>query len=89
LGSEQEPGPRGSPQVPQPPTEDGAVDALLELTAKTESCGASLWPWHFGHSAFWSPYTKASNWWSQALQVYSKMGIRFTPGRQCSAPTPF
>ena len=56
FGSEQEPGPRGSPQEPQAPVDRaGAAEVPLALTANTESCGASLLPWHLGHSAFWSP----------------------------------
>ena len=38
------------------------VELPLALTANTESCGASLLPWHLGHSAFCFPYTSASNW---------------------------
>ena len=64
--SEQAPGPRGSPQDPQAPLEDEDEDAevadgLAEddepfaATANTESCGASLVDWHFGHSAFCLP----------------------------------
>lgn len=58
--SEQEPGPRGSPQLPQGPA-DGALpklaaeDAPFAETANTESCGASFLLWHLGHSAFSLP----------------------------------
>ena len=56
FGSEHDPGPRGSPQEPQAPVDRaGAAEVPLALTANTESCGASLLPWHLGHSAFWSP----------------------------------
>ena len=46
LGSEQEPGPRRSPQEPQAPEEgDGPpLAGPLALTANTESCGANLAP---------------------------------------------
>ena len=76
-GREQDPGPRGSPQEPQAPPDDRAAELFfaVTVTANTESCGASLWLWHLGHSAFSLPYTRASNWWSHALQTYSKMGI--------------
>jgi len=45
---EQAPGPRGSPQDPQPPGEDEGADAADEAeepfaeTANTDSCGCSL-----------------------------------------------
>jgi hypothetical protein len=41
---EQLPGPRGSPQDPQAPDDDGnaAGDDPFADTAKTESCGSSL-----------------------------------------------
>jgi hypothetical protein len=51
-GIEQVPGPRGSPQLPQAPTEGDALAELLAETANTESCRASFLLWHFGHSAF-------------------------------------
>jgi hypothetical protein len=52
---EQEPGPRGSPQLPHPPIEGDALAELFADTANTESCGASFLLRHFGHSAFWLP----------------------------------
>jgi hypothetical protein len=54
---EHEPGPRGSPHDPQAPRGDGdgEDDELFADTAKTESCGASFFAWHFGHSAFCLP----------------------------------
>jgi len=57
---EQEPGPRGSPQLPQGPgaegrDADGPADDPLAETAKTDSLGLSFLLWHFGHSAFWEP----------------------------------
>ncbi len=59
-GIEQAPGPRTSPQLPQGPELDDPTARLdvdlddmdLDDMAKTESCGASFFPWHFGHSAF-------------------------------------
>lgn len=53
--SEQEPGPRGSPQDPHGPAARGEVDPLLAETAKTESWGSSFFAWHFGHSGFSFP----------------------------------
>ena len=43
---EQAPGPRGSPQLPQPPMdgEEEALEAPLLDTANTESWGASFLP---------------------------------------------
>jgi hypothetical protein len=41
-GMEHEPGPRGSPQVPQALGEWETLVDPLALTAKTESCGASF-----------------------------------------------
>ena len=46
FGSEQEPGPRGSPQEPQAPRAAGRLleDGPLAETANTESCGESFFP---------------------------------------------
>jgi hypothetical protein len=76
--SEQAPGPRGSPQEPHGPAEGGFEDedAPFAETANTESCGASFLLWHLGQDAFSEPYTKASNWWSHSLQMYSKIGMK-------------
>ena len=79
LRMEQAPGPRGSPHDPQAPAEGGLEAEPLLDTANVESCGASCWLWHFGHSAFCRPYTRASNEWSQSLQMYSKIGISPVP----------
>jgi len=48
---EQAPGPRGSPQLPQAPTEAGELAEPLPAIAKTESCCVSFLLWHFGHAA--------------------------------------
>jgi hypothetical protein len=73
---EQEPGPRGSPQLPQGPAEGaGLADPFLADTANTESCAARFLLWHFGHSAFRLPITSASNECSHCLQTYSKIGM--------------
>lgn len=58
---EQEPGPRGSPQLPQGPTEGAVLDDSFDRAANTESCGANFLLRHFGHSAFWLPMTSTSN----------------------------
>ena len=58
---EQEPGPRGSPQLPQAP--DGAMGAAelpLVCTANTDSKEAKFLPWHFGQLASFLPKTRAS-----------------------------
>jgi len=52
---EHAPGPRGSPQDPHGPAGAADGDDPLADTAKTESCGASFFVWHFGHSAFSFP----------------------------------
>jgi hypothetical protein len=73
---EHEPGPRGSPQLPQAPEGMGVADeGTLLCTAKTESCEARFLPWHLGQLAFSFPMTRVSKEWLQPLQVYSNMGI--------------
>src|SRR5881628_1333497 len=72
---EQAPGPRGSPQLPQPRPEGLGDDAPFADTAKTDNCGASFLLWHCGQSAFSLPYTSASKEWLHSLQTYSKIGI--------------
>jgi hypothetical protein len=58
---EHAPGPAGSPQDPQAPLMAGELAELLLDTENVESWGASFLLWHFGHSAFSAPNTKASN----------------------------
>src|SRR5262249_16265778 len=77
---EQEPGPRGSPQLPHGPvgTPSLASDRAgrpPELTANTESCFSSRRLWHSGHTAFLLPVTSSSNLWWHSLQLYSKIGM--------------
>jgi hypothetical protein len=74
---EQAPGPRGSPHDPQDPVGMAGWEdpPLFADTAKTESWGCSFLLWHFGHSAFCCPKTKASNSWLQRSQIYSKIGM--------------
>jgi hypothetical protein len=76
---EQEPGPRGSPQLPHAPEGIAVADEEdaepLAWTANTDIREASFLPWHFGQLAFSFPITKASNEWWQSLQVYSNRGI--------------
>ena len=82
-GIEHAPGPRGSPQEPQPPDElaDSAKDPeLLPATAKTESCGANCLLWHLGQAAFWVPKIRASKRCSHLVQTYSKIGMDDSPG---------
>jgi len=74
-GMEQEPGPRGSPQLPQAPGGMGAAEGDLACTANTDSCGAKFLPWHFGQRALSFPNTRASKVCLQSLQLYSNMGI--------------
>jgi hypothetical protein len=72
---EQEPGPRGSPQLPQGPGAEREEELLLGPTAKVESCCWSFALWQDGHSARFEPRTTASKWWPHSWQMYSKMGI--------------
>jgi hypothetical protein len=72
---EQEPGPRGSPQLPQAPEDIAVADEPLAWTANTDIREASFLPWHFGQLAFSFPITKASKEWLQSSQVYSNKGI--------------
>jgi hypothetical protein len=72
---EQEPGPRGSPQLPQAPDGTDPIDAPLACTANTESSAARFFPLHFGQLAFSFPMIRASKEFLQSLQVYSKIGI--------------
>ena len=54
---EQEPGPRGSPQLPQGPAEGRGLadeEPLAEMP-NTESWGESFLLWHLGHAGFWLP----------------------------------
>lgn len=61
----QPPGPRGSPQDPQPPDGTDAADERLDVpeTANTDSCLSSARPWHCGHDGWRSLDTSVSNWW--------------------------
>ena len=78
---EQEPGPRGSPQLPQPPLDfEGADFAKSPLpfadpTANAENCCSSLVLSQAGQCAFFVPVTMASNCLSHSLQTYSKIGM--------------
>src|SRR3954453_3474709 len=80
---EQEPGPRGSPQLPHASegiaVADEADEEPLAWTANTDIREASFLPWHFGQLAFSFPITKASKEWWQSLQVYSNRGIVVSP----------
>jgi len=76
----QEPGPRGSPQVPQPPGACGAeagVEAALAglAVAKVEKRRSTLAERQTGHSMASSPRTSSSNRAWQAWQTYSWMGM--------------
>jgi hypothetical protein len=75
---EQEPGPRGSPQLPHAPVDEEELAELFAGAANTESCGLSFELLHFGQEAVFVPKTRASKWWSHFWQMYSKIGI-FVP----------
>jgi hypothetical protein len=72
----QEPGPRGSPQVPQGAMElAGRLEAEEAPTAKTEkSCSSSVL-WQAGQAAGLLRLTSFSKRWPQSKQRYSKIGI--------------
>src|SRR4029077_2097909 len=72
---EQAPVPRGSPQAPQAPTGEVEATEPFVATANTESLGINFLLSHLGHSAFWLPYTRASNSWLHFWQTYSKIGM--------------
>jgi hypothetical protein len=57
---EQEPGPRGSPQLPQAPVDIGVAEVPLACTANTDSWDARFLLWHFGQLAFSFPSTRTS-----------------------------
>ena len=61
--SEQEPGPRGSPHVPQPPigTCVAPEDGDAERAAKTDCRFSSSVPRHDGHSGVADPRVSHSN----------------------------
>ena len=71
---EHEPGPRGSPQLPQAPDEGEKLFCDSE-TAKVESCWSRFRLAHPGHSGASDPRTIASKRRSHSLQTYSKIGI--------------
>lgn len=58
---EQEPGPRGSPQVPQEPDPLDVAQLAVAPTPKAENCFASLVALHFGQAATVEPCTSNSN----------------------------
>jgi hypothetical protein len=76
---EHDPGPRGSPQVPQGAAGDEPnAGVFFPLrTANTESCCSSFRPWHAGHCGRLEldPCTMVSNRWEQSLQTNSKIGM--------------
>src|SRR5213593_3533975 len=77
---EQEPGPRGSPQVPQEPASpnDSAPSAEASPpppTAKVENCFSRSPPPHPGQEGGADPITRASNRFEQDRQMYSNSGI--------------
>jgi hypothetical protein len=58
---EQEPGPRGSPHVPQEPDPLGVAQLAVAPTPNAENCFASLVVLHFGQAATVEPCTSSSN----------------------------
>jgi len=83
-GKEHEPGPRGSPQLPQAPEAEVVVPPPFVETAKTESWGARSLLLQLGQTALSRPNTRASNPWWHCLQTYSKIGIIFALQRTIS-----
>jgi len=58
---EQEPGPRGSPQVPQAPDPLDVAQLAVAPTPNAENCFASLVVLHFGQATTVEPCTNNSN----------------------------
>jgi hypothetical protein len=78
--TEQAPGPRGSPQDPQPPEGDGVSDRPLlppadDETAKTDSSLRRSRLSQAGQAGRESPEVKCSKAFPQARHTYSKSGI--------------
>ena len=73
---EQEPGPRGSPQVPHAPMGLLLAGARSPPTAKLESCWLSRLLSHLGQAAFLFPSTIASKRCWHCRQMYSKIGMK-------------
>ena len=71
----QEPGPRGSPQLPHGPLAGAAARDFSPPTAKLDNCWLSRLLSQLGQAAFCLPITMASNWWLHSWQTYSKIGI--------------
>ena len=88
-GKEHEPGPRGSPQLPQAPEAEVVVPPPFVETAKTESWGARSLLLQLGQTALSRPNTRASNPWWHWLQTYSKIGIRKSITASCPRTRPF
>jgi hypothetical protein len=58
----------------------GEAAELLEApTEKTEICWSRLVPWQRGHSGLLDEYTSVSKRLRQSLQMYSKIGIDYSP----------
>jgi len=73
---EQDPGPRGSPQVPQGPLSIRESVFGPVLTAKTDSCFSSPCPWQAGQDGCWPCRVRNSNRWPQSRHAYSNKGIK-------------
>src|SRR5690242_13924912 len=76
--SEQAPGPRGSPHMPQGPADATAgADWLGDgaPTANTESCFWSSALAHDGHAGVSPALVRNSKRWPQERQAYSKSGM--------------
>jgi hypothetical protein len=58
---EQEPGPRGSPHVPQEPDPLDVAQLAVAPTPNAENCFASFVVLHFGQAATVEPCTSSSN----------------------------
>src|SRR6266700_7661652 len=83
---EHEPGPRGSPQLPQDPPGALVWRGFSPPTAKVESCCSSCLPSHLGHAGFCCPRTMVSKWWSHSRQTYSNIGINGCSVRISTTP---
>jgi hypothetical protein len=73
---EQEPGPRGSPQEPQPPPDpDVTGHPPVAPTPNAENCLSNAVALQPGQAGTALPCTNSSKRWLHSRQTYSKMGM--------------
>src|SRR6185503_14061890 len=72
---EQEPGPRGSPQLPHDPVPKEGPKLVVAPTPNADHFFSNSVPWHTGHCGAIDLRTSVSNWCLQAWHMYSKIGM--------------